>query len=106
MDKVLVIIPAYNEALNIERVVTRLQEEYPIYDYVIVNDGSADETAAIFFSTKNVSSMETTISTHRSITVIARSPFSYLLPRFRKFCTSRMENIIFPMYRAALTGFK
>ena len=47
MDKVLVIIPAYNEALNIERVVTRLQEEYPIYDYVIVNDGSADETAAI-----------------------------------------------------------
>ena len=47
MDKVLVIIPAYNEALNIERVVTSLQEEYPIYDYVIVNDGSADETAAI-----------------------------------------------------------
>ena len=32
MDKVLVIIPAYNEALNIERVVTGLQEEYPISD--------------------------------------------------------------------------
>ena len=47
MDKVLVIIPAYNEALNIERVVTGLQEEYPIFDYVIVNDGSADETAAV-----------------------------------------------------------
>lgn len=47
MNQVLVIIPAYNEALNIERVVTGLTKEYPMYDYVVVNDGSADETAAI-----------------------------------------------------------
>lgn len=47
MNQVLVIIPAYNEALNIERVVTGLMERYPMYDYVVINDGSADETAAI-----------------------------------------------------------
>lgn len=47
MNQVLVIIPAYNEALNIERVVTGLTKEYPMYDYVVVNDGSSDETAAI-----------------------------------------------------------
>lgn len=47
MDKVLVIIPAFNEALNIERVVGGLMEQYPMYDYVVINDGSTDETAAI-----------------------------------------------------------
>lgn len=47
MTKVLVIIPAYNEAENIERVVNNLIENYPCYDYVIVNDGSADDTRKI-----------------------------------------------------------
>lgn len=46
-DKVLAVIPAYNEALNIERVAGELIEKYPAFDYVIVNDGSSDETAAI-----------------------------------------------------------
>lgn len=45
--KILVIIPAYNEALNIERVVENLIHNYPQYDYVIVNDGSKDSTADI-----------------------------------------------------------
>lgn len=45
--KVLVIIPAYNEEENIERVVTHLSEQYPQYDYVIINDGSKDDTAKI-----------------------------------------------------------
>ncbi len=47
MQEVLVIIPAYNEALNIERVVKGLTEQYPMYDYVVVNDGSTDNTAEI-----------------------------------------------------------
>lgn len=46
-DKVLVVIPAYNEAPNIERVVGEVIENYPEFDYVIINDGSADDTAAI-----------------------------------------------------------
>ena len=42
--KVLIIIPAYNEAENIEKVVDNIIENYPQYDYVIVNDGSTDAT--------------------------------------------------------------
>lgn len=47
MKELLIIIPAYNEALNIVRVVDNLIENYSQYDYVVVNDGSSDETAAI-----------------------------------------------------------
>ena len=43
----LIVIPAYNEELNIERVVDNLTEYFPQYDYVVVNDGSKDHTAEI-----------------------------------------------------------
>ena len=42
--KVLVIIPAYNEEKNLEQVVNHLQCVCPQFDYVIVNDGSTDQT--------------------------------------------------------------
>ena len=45
--KLLIIIPAYNEAENIERVVNNLIQNYSQYDYVIINDGSADDTRKI-----------------------------------------------------------
>lgn len=45
--KLLIIIPAYNEAENIERVVNNLIKNYPQYDYVIINDGSTDDTRKI-----------------------------------------------------------
>ncbi|MEG1945670.1 MAG: glycosyltransferase family 2 protein [Lachnospiraceae bacterium] len=44
---VLVIIPAYNEEGNIKRVVENLTNKYPQYDYVIINDGSKDNTSKI-----------------------------------------------------------
>jgi glycosyltransferase involved in cell wall biosynthesis len=47
MDKVLVVIPAYNEEANIEMVVGELERDYPQLDYVVVNDGSSDRTAQI-----------------------------------------------------------
>ena len=47
MAEVLVVIPAYNEELNIERVVDNLIRNYPQFDYVVVNDGSRDKTAEI-----------------------------------------------------------
>lgn len=47
MNNVLIIIPAYNEAQNIEKVVDDIIENYPQYDYVIVNDGSSDDTRKI-----------------------------------------------------------
>lgn len=43
----LIIIPAYNEAENIEKVVDNLINNYPQYDYVIINDGSTDDTRKI-----------------------------------------------------------
>lgn len=46
-EKILLIIPAYNEAENIEKVVNNLIKNYSQYDYVIVNDGSRDETEEI-----------------------------------------------------------
>lgn len=47
MYKVLLIIPAYNEAENIEKVINNIVQNYPQYDYVIVNDGSRDDTEEI-----------------------------------------------------------
>ena len=45
--KCLVIIPAYNEEENIVRVVENLKNNYPMYDYIVINDGSAYGTARI-----------------------------------------------------------
>ena len=47
MDKVLLVIPAYNEGKNIERVVDHIKNDFPELDYVVVNDGSKDDTADI-----------------------------------------------------------
>lgn len=46
-DKILIIIPAYNEAENIVHVVKDMMEQAPQYDYLVVNDGSTDRTLAI-----------------------------------------------------------
>lgn len=45
--KLLVIVPAFNEAKSIVRVVENLKRVCPEYDYVVVNDGSTDDTAEI-----------------------------------------------------------
>lgn len=45
--KILVVIPAYNESENIVQVVTGLRAQCPEMDYVVVNDGSRDDTADI-----------------------------------------------------------
>ena len=45
--KCLLIIPAYNEQDSIVRVIENLENNFPQYDYVIINDGSADSTPEI-----------------------------------------------------------
>lgn len=45
--RVLVIVPAYNEEESIKKVIDNLIDNYPQYDYVIVNDGSKDKTSNI-----------------------------------------------------------
>lgn len=47
MLKLLIVIPAYNEEESIVPVVENLIQNYPQFDYVIVNDGSRDRTAEI-----------------------------------------------------------
>lgn len=46
-EKVLIIIPAYNEAENIVHVVKHMMEQAPQYDYLVVNDGSTDATLSL-----------------------------------------------------------
>ena len=46
---ILLIIPAYNEEGNISRVVENLIDNYSDLDYVVVNDGSRDNTAKICY---------------------------------------------------------
>ena len=46
-NDILLIIPAYNEAENIERVVDELVSGYPEFDYVVVTDGPTDGTDEI-----------------------------------------------------------
>ena len=47
MSKNLVIIPAYNEELNIENTVNDLKKHAPEFDYVIINDCSKDNTLQV-----------------------------------------------------------
>ncbi len=43
-NKVLVVIPAYNEEENIQTVVNEVRKTNPMVDIVVINDGSKDET--------------------------------------------------------------
>jgi glycosyltransferase involved in cell wall biosynthesis len=45
MNKILIIIPAYNEENNIISTCKKVQEHN--YDYIVINDGSTDNTALI-----------------------------------------------------------
>ena len=49
--KVLVIIPAYNEALNIEKTIKDITDNSS-YDYIAVNDGSKDNTLEVLKKNK------------------------------------------------------
>lgn len=46
MPRILVLIPAYNEAVRIAGVVRAVHGVVPDYDILVVNDGSRDDTAA------------------------------------------------------------
>ena len=41
--KLLIVIPAYNEQENIERVVDGLRSGYPQYDYIVENASTVSE---------------------------------------------------------------
>jgi glycosyltransferase involved in cell wall biosynthesis len=45
--EVSIIIPAYNEAQTIGDVVTEIKISYPEFEIIVINDGSADNTASV-----------------------------------------------------------
>lgn len=45
--RVLVVLPAWNEAASLPAVLTEIREHLPTVDVVVVNDGSADQTSAV-----------------------------------------------------------
>ena len=47
MNELLLIIPAYNEEGSIKTVVDNVIKNYPQFDYVVINDGSKDNTQKI-----------------------------------------------------------
>ena len=47
MKKTLIIIPAFNEEESLSYVVENIIYNFPQYDYIIVNDGSADNTKSL-----------------------------------------------------------
>lgn len=49
-NRVLLIIPAYNESANIEKVVASVREHG--HDFIVINDGSTDDTEAILMRIK------------------------------------------------------
>lgn len=47
MNKLMIIIPAYNEEGSLEVVVDNIRNNFPQYSYVVINDGSSDSTLDI-----------------------------------------------------------
>jgi glycosyltransferase involved in cell wall biosynthesis len=53
MNKILVIVPAYNEADNIRTVILKLHAENEKWDVLVINDASSDNTSRIARETGN-----------------------------------------------------
>jgi glycosyltransferase involved in cell wall biosynthesis len=50
--KVLIIIPAYNEARSLPTLIAHLTSRYPQYEVVVINDGSSDDTVGVLRGSK------------------------------------------------------
>lgn len=46
-NKLIILIPAYNEEVNIRQVIQDVKDKCPQFDYLIINDGSTDRTLEV-----------------------------------------------------------
>jgi glycosyltransferase involved in cell wall biosynthesis len=53
-NRILIAIPAYNEAATITNVINRVRDSMPDYDLLVINDGSRDNTGQILKELKIV----------------------------------------------------
>jgi GT2 family glycosyltransferase len=45
--RVLLIVPAYNEARSLPRLIEQIRSLHPSYEVAVINDGSSDDTAQV-----------------------------------------------------------
>jgi len=50
--RVLIVVPAYNEARSLPTLIADLTSRYPQYDVVVINDGSTDDTLTVLSQSK------------------------------------------------------
>jgi len=46
-DKITVVLPAYNEEMNIGTTISKIRELYPDFEILVVDDGSSDDTVKV-----------------------------------------------------------
>ena len=78
MQKGLIIIPVYNEELNIEHVVSEVRETIDFADILIINDGSIDSTLQIV---KKLKVKSVTLPFNMGYSVALQTGFKYAVEK-------------------------
>ncbi len=84
MDKILFVIPAYNEALNIEKVIKEIKRDAKFADILVVNDCSKDNTAEIVRKNKvkcidNVFNMKYAMAVQTGLKYAYKHDYDYVV---------------------------
>lgn len=74
--KILIIVPAYNEELNIVNTVKDICENAPGIDYIVINDGSHDNTCTVL---KEHKIKHMNMPVNLGLTEVVRTGFEYAL---------------------------
>lgn len=83
-DKVLVVIPAYNEAENIEKVINEIKKDINYADILVVNDCSKDDTVDIVLKNEvkcvtNVFNMRYAMAVQTGIKYAYQNDYDYVI---------------------------
>lgn len=83
-EKVLFVIPAYNEAENIEKVLKEIKKEVDYADILVINDCSKDNTAEIVKKNKvkcitNVFNMRYAMAVQTGIKYACENDYDYVI---------------------------